>query len=108
MADYIDREKYCAEICRCKFSFCDKPCCQIWKAPAADVAEVGHGYWIEDEGETVCSECKESAPHEISYEELFGYDWDENLVPCGYEKHIEHVKTNYCSNCGAKMDGGDT
>lgn len=108
MADYIDRENYCLGVCYYDFLFCDKSRCPIWQAPAADVAEVRHGCWLEDEGETFCSECRESAPHETSCEELFDYDWEENLVPCGYEEHIEYVKTNYCPNCGAKMDGGDT
>lgn len=93
MADYIDREKYCAEIFRCNFSFCDKPCCQIWKAPAADVAEVGRGCWLEPENE-----------------------WEACVISCicsvcGWRSHLfeDDVKgMPYCPNCGAKMDGGNT
>ena len=53
-------------------------------APAADVAPVVHGRWIEDESLIItCSECKR------------GY----NLIA---------KYTHYCPNCGAKMDGGDS
>jgi hypothetical protein len=51
-------------------------------APAADVAPVVHGRWIEDGSLIItCSECKR------------GY----NLIA---------KYTHYCPNCGAKMDGG--
>ena len=57
--------------------------------PSADVAEVVHGQWIKDDflsddvnNAEKCSQCGE----------LIG--WFSNLP-------------NYCSNCGAKMDGGD-
>jgi hypothetical protein len=53
----------------------------IVRAPAADVAEVGHGRKIED-GDIgcfwLCSLCGECLPY----------------------------GANYCPNCGAKMDGG--
>lgn len=48
----------------------------------ADLQPVAHGRWIEDlYGFMRCSEC--------------GMEWDEP----------EHPETNYCFNCGAKMDG---
>lgn len=51
-------------------------------APAADVAPVVHGRWIEDGSLIItCSECKR------------GY----NLIA---------KYTHYCPNCEAKMDGG--
>ena len=76
--------------------------------PTADVEEVRHGKWTENEdGILYCSECKEEALYKSIFEEQFDYDWEENLVPCGYEEHKEYIKTNYCPNCGAKMDGGD-
>ena len=81
----------------------------IDKIPTADVAEIRHGKWIEDEYDetTYCSECKEEALYNSTFELQFDYDWEENLVPCGYEEHKEYIKTNYCPNCGAKMDGGN-
>ena len=55
---------------------------ELEKVPAVDVAPVRHGYWIEcNYGLTFeCSECK--------------YPTEYNL-------------TDYCPNCGAKMDGKD-
>lgn len=54
----------------------------IIHAPKIDAVEVVHGEWIEDEyGFIHCSIC--------------GMEYDEP----------EHYKTNYCPNCGAKMDG---
>jgi uncharacterized paraquat-inducible protein A len=60
-------------------------------APTADVVEVRHGYWIESDNlesfntrgwkrykKVICSNCKKS----------------------NYNNH-----SNYCPNCGAKMDG---
>lgn len=84
MAEYIDREEYCEKHCRCSNEYCDKESCPIWKAPAADVAQVVHGRWIEDgSGIIICPKCNR------------GY----NLVS---------QFTHYCPNCGAKMDGGDS
>lgn len=76
--------------------------------PAADVVEVRHGEWLEDEYNetTYCSECKEEALYNSTFELQFDYDWEENLVPCGYEEHKEYIRTKYCPYCGAKMDGG--
>ena len=60
--------------------------------PAADVAEVRHGHWIEwDDGEGDTFECS-----------VCGEPW--TLIagtPCENNMH-------YCSNCGAKMDEEDT
>ena len=54
----------------------------ISEIPAADVAPVVHGRWIEDgSGIIICPECKR-----------------------GYNLHAKY--THYCPNCGAKMDGG--
>ena len=57
-------------------------------APAADVAPVVHGRWIEDGSLIItCSECKRG------YNLIAKYTHQQ---PCSY----------YCPNCGAKMDGG--
>lgn len=48
--------------------------------PAADVAPVVHGRWIEENGFQICSECGEE------------HAWDE-------------YRAAYCDVCGAKMDG---
>ena len=45
----------------------------------ADVAEVRYGEWLKNCNKMECSEC-------------------------GYFYFSDNVKTNYCCNCGAKMD----
>lgn len=56
--EYIDRENYCANICRCSRELCDKEKCPIWQAPAADVREVVHARWLIVEYEFfTCSAC---------------------------------------------------
>lgn len=54
---------------------------------AADVVEVRHGRWLSNPhtDELICSECDGIAP-----------------VDCEKEDFYE---SNYCPNCGAKMDG---
>ena len=47
MAEYIDRENYCENLCHSHNEHCDKESCPIWAAPAADVVEV-----------TRCKDCK--------------------------------------------------
>lgn len=129
MAEYIEREAAIDEIesttwyhISCQKKLVEGAACEadaLYKAtdiynviksvPTADVAEVRHGEWLEDEyNETVyCSECKEEALYKSIFEEQFDYDWEENLIPYGYEEHREYIRTNYCPNCGAKMDGGN-
>ena len=54
----------------------------IHEMPTADVVEVVHGRWLQNEPETIyCSECNYSV-------------WS-------------YYNTPYCSNCGTKMDGKD-
>ena len=53
----------------------------VKRQPAADVAPVVHGRWIDDgSGIIICPECER-----------------------GYNLHAKY--THYCPNCGAKMDG---
>lgn len=47
--------------------------------PAADVAPVRRGHWIEEDGCQICSECGEE------------HEWDE-------------YRAAYCDVCGAKME----
>ena len=50
--------------------------------PAADVAPVQHGRWIEEDGIQICSECGEE------------HEWEDYRAP-------------YCDTCGAKMNKED-
>ena len=49
----------------------------VYKQPTADVQEVRHGRWENQEGYDKCSVCED----------------------------FELVRTNFCPNCGATMDG---
>lgn len=59
--------------------------------PAADVAPVRHGRWMEysgaDKGFHYCSECKRQA---------FNYEENGNII---------EALSKWCPNCGALMDG---
>ena len=100
MAEYIEREAISEEIRKYyyknppNFSYgegfdrgLDRAQRAILNAPAADVAEVRHARWIEQEKYTFgvmydCSICDNLILDN-------GHSW------------------NYCPNCGAKMDGCD-
>lgn len=84
MAEYIKRE---AALMKLMQDGCSAKNLQsISNMPAADVAPVVHGRWIDDgSGIIICPECER-----------------------GYNLHAKY--THYCPNCGAKMDienGGD-
>lgn len=79
MAEYINKEEYCENYCRCSNEHCDRQSCPIWKAPAADVAPVRRGHWIKYDDWEMCSECGG------------GHEW----IGSG---------AAYCDECGAKME----
>ena len=58
----------------------------IMKQPAADVAPVRHGRWVNENFYTHCSVCGNMAI---------------------YDKYSQEVESDYCPNCGCRMDGGD-
>ena len=76
--------------------YADAVCYHLQNLPAADVVEVRHGRWIEDERtypgpglkNNLCSVCGEIAG-----------SWKEGLEP--------GRKWAYCPNCGARMDKED-
>ena len=87
MAEYIDRENYCENICHCSNEYCDRISCPIWKAPAADVAPVVHGRFVHD------------GPRFAG-----GVDWW-HCSNCGRLASGVETRFNYCPWCGARMDG---
>ena len=92
MSRYIDVENYCENFCHCNNEYCDKSNCPILNAPTADVAEVKHGEWKIEEYKNhlnvVCPNCNK---------EFFVYKQGQYRID----------RSNYCPNCGARMDGGD-
>ena len=93
MDEYIDREA-AQTSCR-KYSFAESydafaVDCILKAIPAADVAPVRHGRWID-------------AYPDIEPNPMFMYGI---CSECGFEQGISKY-LNFCPNCGAKMDGGD-
>lgn len=87
MAEYIERELAIEALSR--GDGCGNVCRRaIERILAADVAPVRHGRWI-DKGEyAVCTEC--GGRSGIQYDGV-------EPIP---------LITQFCPNCGAKMDGG--
>ena len=79
MPEYIEREKVLSKAAPVEGCFSDMiSAYDVILLPAADVAPVRHGRWIEhDDGVFTCSECGNAESNE-SY---------------------------FCRYCGAKMDG---
>lgn len=83
MADYIEREA--ARLAVMRAGYIENILPTLEAVPAADVAPVVHGRWIE---------------HEFEDEPCFGTDYE--CSACG---KFQYEDTRYCPNCGAKMDG---
>ena len=91
MDEYIKRETVIKHLDACMDTIWKPEIvalkCFVEGIPAADVAPVRHGQWVEKEKYTFgimydCSLCEDRILDN-------GHPW------------------NYCPNCGAKMDGGD-
>ena len=128
MGDYIDRESlikdfvgYCnhlSQVCHSNDDvyaemFGIVQCLnRVESAPTADVVEVRHGEWVEhDESKDDfyhhrCSICKVDAVFNYVETEDFdeGMDGEWYSMGMSITDIVEHL-TNYCPNCGAKMDG---
>lgn len=100
MAEYIERERLVKHYENCidevkntngiteDFEICLKA---LRNQPKADVAEVVHGKW---NNQTRGQFCKNGIFRTCRF------------YQCGKCKYKSIVKTNFCPNCGAKMDGG--
>lgn len=94
MADYINKQAFLDYMKRTDRYFNVK--FDIENFPNADVAPVRHGRWIPltectNEG-VYCSICKKKV-------------WKSDYAQCS-KKSRNKLESNYCPNCGAKMDGG--
>ena len=85
MTEYIEREK-AMQIAFTSPFFSNALMEEIKTIPAADVAPVRHGRWVNESFYTHCSVCGNTAI---------------------YDKYGQEVKSDYCPNCGCRMDGGD-
>lgn len=126
MAEYINKEEYCENYCRCSNEHCDRQSFPIWKAPAADVAPVRRGRWIftnrylwyKDENGDI-DEWKldydfHNGPEgQICHEAFCEYctpGWSDTKCEIGHYYCSECMETsvdaheNDCPNCGAKME----
>ena len=77
--EYIEREEALSAI-KQAFEKGERPSLYIKCIPAADVAEVRYGRWLCVDTDT------------------------EQFFLCNRCKKKEYWESNYCSNCGAKMD----
>ena len=83
MAECIERDALLKKLITCG-AICEFGECLIKQFPAADVAPVVHGRWVDaGRGIKACSNCNH-----------------------GIKEHMA-CANHYCPNCGAKMDGGD-
>ena len=95
MAEYIDRE----EVINLLLFFGDESCCSIVSdvenLPAADVVPVQHGRWLT---------WAEKFPDKKIFRNPTLSTIGVFCSRCG--NHADNM-SDYCPNCGAKMDGGD-
>lgn len=88
MDEYIDKNAAVGILeamsrsadCECIKKRLEKAAKRVSAIPAANVAPVRRGHWIEEYGCQICSECGEE------------HEWDK-------------YRAAYCDVCGAKMDG---
>ena len=67
---------------------------KIEDAPTVDAVEVVHGHWIS------LTDCSNAGVYcSICYKKV----WKEDYAWCNRKNKL---RSNYCPNCGAKMDGG--
>lgn len=86
MAEYVEREAVIDLITR-RYENPEICTQEINSIPAADVVPVVHGRWVPTKAPFM-NEC-------------------EDCSVCGYRTVWGH-RYNYCPNCGAKMDGGNS
>ena len=92
--EYIEREEALSAI-KQAFEKGERPSLYIKCIPAADVAPVRHGEWLNFYGDFSTAECELCA-------ELYEVSPDESPQKEYFDAFKEFYR--YCPNCGAKMD----
>ena len=83
MAEYVEREKVLSKAAPVEGCFSDMiSAYDVIMLPAADVAPVRHGRWVNTHSDSEFVQC----------------------CLCKYPVYAAWNVTNYCPNCGAKMD----
>lgn len=100
MAEYIDREK-AKRLLHIEYAYAAEQL--LDEIPAADVAPVVHGRWMP----VYESEITGWDPAVAGRDPIGGYICSACKEESIYDCNDEFVLSNYCPNCGAKMDGGD-
>lgn len=118
MADYIEREAFLKDIeerhclmCKgdgqdrngfwCKICWVDDLRGKIISTPTADVAPVVHGVWIPVHE----SEISGWNPEAAGIDPIGGYICSACKNEAIYDCNDKFVLSDYCPNCGARMDG---
>lgn len=106
MAEYIDRGTAIAKLTALEVT---KPSATMADAkrlladmPAADVAPVVHGVWIPVHE----SEISGWNPEVAGIDPIGGYICSACKNEAIYDCNDKFVLSDYCPNCGARMDGG--
>lgn len=111
--EYIEREA-ALEICKTEYQnrlrmldYCGDTVAwnigsEIKAIPAADVAEVVHGRWIPLRE----SEITGWNPGFAGHDPIGGYKCSNCNKEAVFDCNDSFVLSDYCPNCGAKMDGG--
>lgn len=94
MPEYIEREKVLSKAAPVEGCFSDMiSAYDVIMLPAADVAPVRHGRWISltdcSNAGVYCSVCNKKV-------------YKEDYAICNRKNKL---RSDYCPNCGAKMDG---
>ena len=96
MAEYIEREAFKRKLVDEKNFFPAIVARALDEMPAADVVEVKHGEWLEENKRAksyvfICSNCGGTAYYP---------------QPNTKKEWHKHCPYKYCPHCNAKMDGG--